>query len=162
MFDGFGESIDEYRRSCFGASSPPLIGQCSTLPYFAFVPPFQHPHVQTHHVVPLLTATTRMDDSSIAAAPGENELVNASTTTIEPDEEVPLAVCFDESVQGLPSDIEPDSLGADLMATVVSLLRQADIPCCFAREAALIYYGALRNMTVSDHGEMNTSLELNP
>lgn len=103
-----------------------------------------------------------MDDSSIAAAPGENELVNGSTTTIEPDEEVPLAVCFDESVQGLPSDIEPDSLGADLMATVVSLLRQADIPCCFAREAALIYYGALRNMTVSDHGEMNTSLELNP
>lgn len=109
-----------------------------------------------------LTTTTRMDDVSISVAPGENEHVVNTATTIEPDDEVPLAVCFDESVQGLPSDIEPDSLGADLMATVVNLLRQADIPCCFAREAALIYYGALRNMTVSDHGEMNTSLELNP
>lgn len=109
-----------------------------------------------------LTTTTRMDDVSISVAPGENEHVVNTATTIEPDDEVPLAVCFDESVQGFPSDVEPDSLGADLMATVVSLLRQADIPCCFAREAALIYYGALRNMTVSDHGEMNTSLELNP
>nr|POE94575.1 hypothetical protein CFP56_16814 [Quercus suber] len=57
-----------------------------------------------------------------------------------------LSPAFDVSVEGFDDDEQPDSGGADLMAVVVRILQEATIGCCFANEAALIYYGAHRMM----------------
>nr|POF17012.1 hypothetical protein CFP56_57828 [Quercus suber] len=73
-----------------------------------------------------------------------------------------ISPAFDVSVQGFDDDEQPESSGADLMTVVVRVLQEAAIKCCFASEAALIYYGAHRMMlvSVSCHQNYNRALKL--
>ncbi|KAI5362150.1 hypothetical protein Slin15195_G058020 [Septoria linicola] len=78
----------------------------------------------------------------IAAAlhiPTTGSLYTTQPTNIE-------SVAFDVSVQGFASDNEPTASGAPLMANIVRTLHNAQIECCFAGVAALVYYGAHRTM----------------
>ena len=54
----------------------------------------------------------------------------------------------DESVRGHNDDKVPNSNGLQEIKTVVDMLHEAEVSCCFVAEPALIYYGVGRVMTV--------------
>ena len=54
----------------------------------------------------------------------------------------------DESVAGFPGEKLPPRSGANEILEVVAALERADIPCCSVGEAALVYFGAKRQIGV--------------
>lgn len=65
---------------------------------------------------------------------------------------------LDESVAGYVDDVTPEKGGRKYVLEVVKGLQSGGIPSCLVQNAALIYYGALRNRWVRLSSSFTTSI----